>query len=290
VSRPKLVGVAVAVVLAAALVATGRLLDLEGGAGRGPAGAAGATTITISTRAPDRIGGKVECPPDWPVLATADHRSYPAGHPTRPPASVRAVGCYQTAELAAGAGYAPAPPPAGVLEIGGVYLVPTSQGFRDRCRRIADRLGFAVPCPGLLPTSPPGVPPPRLCGFPRLCTAGRLLMFVQDQYAVPFGYVGIGDQGSLLVLLATPGRPMAGQLGPQCRHELRIGEPTVHGVRAVQATCVDDAHESVFGGAELLRWSSGGTFLVIAVAGRGQVNQRLAVALADHVRMAEPRP
>ena len=122
-NRSKLLGAAVAVLLAAALVVTGRHLDLDGGVGRRP----GATTVTISTRAPVRIAGKVECPPDWPVLATADHHSYPAGHPGRPRAGVSVVGCYQTAEQAGGAGYAPAPPPPGILEIGGVYLVPPAR-------------------------------------------------------------------------------------------------------------------------------------------------------------------
>ena len=40
---------------------------------------------------------------------------------------------------------APTPPPPGVLEVGGVYLLPTGKGFRDCCLRMADRLGFAVP-------------------------------------------------------------------------------------------------------------------------------------------------
>jgi hypothetical protein len=68
---------------------------------------------------------------------TADHRSYPVGHPGRPRVGVSAVGCYQTAEQAGGAGYAAAPPPPGVLEIGGVSLLPTGEAFRHRRRRAA---------------------------------------------------------------------------------------------------------------------------------------------------------
>src|SRR6266542_4446769 len=81
----------------------------------------------------------------------ADHR--PAHH--RPLAEQRR----RTWAIAATGGYAPAPLPAGALEIGGVYLARTSRGFRARCHQVADRLGFAVPCPGLLPTAAPGSPP-----------------------------------------------------------------------------------------------------------------------------------
>jgi hypothetical protein len=146
-SGPKLLGWAVAAVLVLALVLTGRLLG--GDSGRRPP--ASAAPITISTQTPYRIGNTVQCPPNWPVLATANHTSYPAGHPATPPPSATAVACYHTAAQAAGAGYPPAPLPPGMLEVGGVYLTPTIRAFRASCQRVADRLGFAIPCPGLLP-------------------------------------------------------------------------------------------------------------------------------------------
>jgi hypothetical protein len=59
-------------------------------------------------------------------LAASNHTSYPPGHPGTPPPGVTAVTCYQTALEAASAG------------------------------RAADRLGFAVPCPGLLPPASAG--------------------------------------------------------------------------------------------------------------------------------------
>jgi hypothetical protein len=104
-------------------------------------------------------------------LAASNHTSFPPAHPGTPPPGVTAVSCYQTALEAASAGYPPARPPADVLEVGGVYLAPTSASFQARCRRAADRLRFAVPCPGLLPTPAPGVPPPRLCEEPPTCPA-----------------------------------------------------------------------------------------------------------------------
>jgi hypothetical protein len=82
------------------------------------------------------------------VLATADHVNYP-----------------------------PAPPPPGVLEVGGVYLTPTSEAFQRDCQKVADRLGTMVPCPRLLPPMPPGFPPLRLCQQEDQCRRGEPLLF-----------------------------------------------------------------------------------------------------------------
>ncbi len=195
-SSPKALGVLAAAVLIAALVLTGRVLnDSSRSGGRPPAGSSSMLAGTANTQADFRIGGRVECPLLWPVLAMSDHISYPAGHPTRPPPSATPVACYQTTAGAASDGYAPAPLPAGALEIGGVYLAQTSRGFQARCQRVADRLGFAVPCPGLLPTAPPGSPPPRLCEEPATCRRGHHANHAPDQ----------GGAGGLLRRPATVG-------------------------------------------------------------------------------------
>jgi hypothetical protein len=38
-----------------------------------------------------------------------------------------------------------------------------------------------------------------------------------------------------------------------------------------------------------LHWSEHGIFTVLGVLGSGEVNQRLVVALADHLRLIPPR-
>jgi hypothetical protein len=148
---------------------------------------------------------------------------------------VTAVTRYQTALEAASAGYPPAPPPADVLEVGGVCLAPTSASFQARCRRAADRLGLAVPCPGLLPIPAPGVPPPRLCEEPPTCQRGRFLRFQWDGFQIPIGYRGP-------VRLRHPGhrrRPTgsAGRFLPPCPDERRVAAPTVHQILGGAATC-----------------------------------------------------
>jgi hypothetical protein len=299
-SRPMMLAVLAAAVLVAALVLTGRVLDRHGGERRPPAGVSSAHGAAATTQAPYRAGGTVGCPSLWPVLAMSNHASYPAGHPARPPPDARSVACFQTTAAAAGAGYGPAPLPAGTLEVGGVYLTPTSRGFRASCQRVAGRLGFAVPCPGMLPTVPPGSPPPRLCDQPRACRRGQVLRFLQGAFVVPPGYVGAPGGFSALSVVATPAHGAAGGLAFQCRDERRIATPTVRRTRGVMAACFDDPQRSAFGGSVLLRWSQQGTVVVVSVLDWSNasvwsdssrwsgVNQRLAVALANHMHLAEP--
>ena len=161
---PRVRAVGAAALLLGALVLTGRLANFDRADTTRPSSSA-----TISTQAPYRSGGAPQCPPNWPVLAMANHVSYPSGNPTRPPAGTTAVACYHTVADAASAGYPPASPPPGVLEVGGVYLTPTSEAFQRDCQRVADRLGAMVPCPRLLPAMPPGFPPPQLCKDENQC-------------------------------------------------------------------------------------------------------------------------
>ncbi|HEX6678814.1 MAG TPA: hypothetical protein VF486_27825 [Actinomycetes bacterium] len=294
--RPGALGVVAAAVLVAALVVTGRGLDVRGGARHPPAAASPVPGTADTTQAPSRLG----CPALWPVLATSDHASYPAGHPSRPPPGARAVACYQTSAQAAGAGYAEAPLPDGAMEVGGVYLVPTGRAFRASCRQAAGRLGFAVPCPGLLPTAPPGAPPPRLCAVPATCRRGHALRFLQGGFVVPPGYVGAPGGFSALSVAATPTRDAAGGFALRCQDEHWIATPTVHRTQGVLAACVDDPQRSSLGGSVLLRWSEQGAIVVVSVldwssAGRwsdssrwSEVNQRLAVAVADRTRLVAP--
>jgi hypothetical protein len=236
----------------------------------------------------------------WPVLAMSNHASYPAGHPARPPPGAAPTACFRTTAQAAGAGYAPAPLPDGAVEVGGVYLTPTSRGFRASCRRVADRLGFAVPCPGLLPTAPRGSPPPRLCDQPAACRRGRVMRFVQGAFVVPPGYVGAPGGFSALVVAATPAPGTIGGSALQCRREHWLATPTVRRNRGVLAACLDDPHRSAFGGSVLLRWWERGTLVVVSVldwSNAGQwsdssrwsdVNRRLVAALANHIRLVWP--
>jgi hypothetical protein len=280
-SGPRMLAGLTATALVAGLVLTGLLLP-GGSTERRPA-ASPTQTDSINTQAPYRLGGRIECPPAWPVLAMSNHRSYPAGHPAKPPATAAAVACYQTTAKAANAGYAPAPLPAGALEVGGVYLTPTSQRFQAHCQQAADRLGLAVPCPGLLPTSPPGLAPPRPCQQLLTCQPRQQLLFSHD-FVVPFGAIGAPEGYGVLLIVATPTQRSAGL---QCPSERPIATPTIQRTRAVLTACQEDA-PSVLGGSVRLRWSQQDTVVVVSVPGPSDSNQRLVVTVADHLHLVRP--
>jgi hypothetical protein len=289
-SSTKTLGVVAAAMLVVVLVVTGRALNPS--SGRSPAPRS-ARSATASSQAPyrigsDHLGGGVDCPSAWPVLAMSDHASYPAGHPARPPAGASAVACYQTAAQAAGAGYAPARLPAGAVVVGGVYLTPPSRAFRASCQQVADRLGVAVPCPGLLPTAAPGTAPPRLCGPSSTCQRGRLLVLTHDGFVVPLGYDGAHGGPATLQIVAMPAGGGPDRRRFDCPCERRIATPRVHGIRAVLAAC-SQAAPSVLGGSVLLRWSERGTFVAVSTPGAGVVNQRLLATVAEHVDLVTPR-
>jgi hypothetical protein len=180
-------------------------------------------------------------------------------------------------------------------QVGGVQLTPTSRAFRASCQQVADQVGFAIPCPGLLPTAPPDRPPPQLCEDMSACERGRWMVFIHP-FAVPSGYVGAlggsdtGERFGALVVVAVTAQGLAGDPALRCRNERQLATPTVQGTPAVLAACLDDprgAHFSL-GGHVLLRWSQPNTLVTIGVRGHSKVNQRLVVALADQLYLVPP--
>jgi hypothetical protein len=273
-----MLGVLAAALLLTALFVTGRWQNLAGGPPPSPTG-------PTAAQAPYRLGSGYRCPLGRPVLAMADGHSYPSGHPTKPPKDVGAIACYQTPEEAAAAGYRPAPLPTGALVIGGVYLAPTDRAFRVRCQLAADRLGYAVPCPGLLPTSAPGTAPPELCGKQVSCRRGQGLFFQRDGFEVPPGYVGVGKQrqGSLQ-LAASPTHRPTGVADFNCEPEGSIVSIQVQGNRAILMHCSGWSSS----GQVMLSWRQAGVDISMSLQGANVVNQQLLIAMAAHLRLVRP--
>ena len=227
----------------------------------------------------------------------SDRRSYPPGHPATPPPDATAVACFRTAADAVAAGYPEAPLPAGAVEVGGVYLTPTSPALRARCRRAAGRLGFAVPCPGLLPNSAPHTGPPRLCDTPQFgCARGQPFVLRQDGFQVPPGYLVTGSQplfGGSLTIMAWPGSRLPAGADPEsCAAPGRpVDVRQVAGARALLARCPEGsplADVGVFESQTLLAWSRSGRYTIVGVGGWSTVNEGLAVAVAEHLEPVEP--
>jgi hypothetical protein len=222
-------GVVAAAVLVVALVVVGRSVS---GPGTRPA----ARPASNAAAAPYRIGGRVVCPLARPVLATSDGRSYPPGHPARPPREANPVACYDTVAQAAAAGYARAALPAGVSEVGGGYLLPTSGRLRGRCRQAAERLGLAVPCPTLLPALPPGAPPPTVCERRRPCDQPESGFLLEATgFLVPSGYVGAYPETGARLAIAAARRPAA--FAVACAGERPLAHARVRGTRGRLSDC-----------------------------------------------------
>jgi hypothetical protein len=279
-----LVALVLATVFAAALVLAAR-------SGHRPAAGPAHPSTTSTADAPYQIGQRVICPLARPVLASSDRASYPPGHPRHPPPGAHPVACYPGVAQATAAGYPPAPLPAGAVELGGVYLTPTSQAFRSRCQHAADQLGFVVPCPELLPTAAPGTAPPELCEGRTSCSGEQVFIVNDGGFLVPPGYLGVEQQPQgHLVIEAAPRRandprPPNDVLG--CYADHPVARATVHGTRAVLLRCPTGS--ALNSGHTLVRWSQRGVDMAVSLHGWSELNQRLVLLLAAHARPIPPR-
>jgi hypothetical protein len=278
---PTMVGVLAAGVLITALVIAGR--SQSGAPGRPLAQPPMSPT---AAGVPLSLGPTWSCPLATPVPGFADRHSYPPGHPAAPPRSLRPVACYQDSVQATAAGYPPAPPPAGTLEVGGVYLTPTRERLQRRCRWAADRLGFRVPCPALLPAMSPSAVPPLPCGDARFaCERGTAFVLEQEGFLVPPGYPGAAGssvQGGLVVAAAR--RAADDAVACEGRQQA-VATVTPHGTRGRLLHCVGGGlhFDSV-----LVRWRERGVVMVVSVLGHGQPQRQLALTVAERVHVVSP--
>jgi hypothetical protein len=278
---PTVVGVLAAGVLITALVIAGR--SLNGAPDRPVAQPPGSPQAAA---APLSLGPTWTCPLAAPVPGFADRRSYPPGHPAAPPRGLRPVACYQDSVQATAAGYPPAPPPAGTLEVGGVYLTPTGKRLQRHCQRAADRLGFPVPCPALLPAMSPGAVRQVPCDDARFgCEWDTAFVLEQEGFVVPPGYgggAGLAVQGRLAVTAAR----RAGDHTVACEEgEQPVATVTPRGIRGRMLHCAEAA---VHLDSVLVRWRERGVVMVVSVLGHNRPQQQLALTVAEHVRVVSP--
>lgn len=279
VHAPIVLGMLVAGVLITALVITGRSQQQAPSQSATQPPAAPGTAST-----PVRLGPTWTCPLGAPVPVFADHRSYPPGHPAAPPRTLRPAACYQTTAQATAAGFPPAPPPAGTLEVGGIYLTPTGKQLDRRCQQAADGLGFPVPCPVLLPALSPGAVPPAPCDQRFPCGRGGGFVLEEDGFVVPPGYVGAAGQPHGRLVIAAARR--AAHHVVACEGQQQpMATVTVRGRRGrlVQCTGSGVHYDSV-----LLRWREQGVVMVVSLLGHNQLHQKLAMTVAAHARVVSP--
>jgi hypothetical protein len=272
-------GVLTAATLAVGLAVTGRLLSV-------PRTATSVQPPPTTAAAPYRIGDRVVCPLAHPVLATAAGRSYPPGHPTPPPPDARPVACYDTTDQATAHGYPPAPLPAGALDLDGEYLIPTSGQLHRQCRQAANRVGFAVPCPRLLPALAPNTVPPAPCDLPSTpsCTPASGFLLQTGGFTVPSGRIVAYQNFGANLAIAAAKRLAA--FAVSCAGARPIGQARVRGAAGRLYQCPPGS--APHGDSVLLRWEERGTILVVSVSGNSGLHRRLVVTLADHLELVLP--
>ena len=251
--------------LSAALV----VLALSACGGSHPAAPPGA--------APFRAGRVFLCPGVSFPGYERRHLFYPPRFPATPPATVRPTRCFVTTEQARAAGYRPAPLPSKDVAVGPIYLVPAEPFLEIRCRHAAARVGFAVPCPGLLPSAGTvaGIYPDK----------GSFVM--EWDFGGPSGYKGIpsGSSNHMFFMAAR------GELSPTgrnsfagCPSQRELGRTPVRGHQGVVYACASGS-DFMNSGHVLVRWREGGVVYEVSLHSPTAVNRTIAEKVAASIRL-----
>ena len=276
---PTLFGVLAAGVLITPLVITGRSQHLTPDRPQ-----ASPAVVPAPGTTPVSLGAIWRCPLPAPVPGFTDHHSYPPGHPAAPPSRTRPAACYPTTAQAAAAGYPPAPPPAGSLEVSGVYLTPTGRWFQQRCQQAADRLGFAVPCPVLLPAMSPRAVSPNPCDRQFPCLRGGAFVLDQDGFVVPPGYRAPAGRARARLVVAAASRADDPAVVCEERQRLvRTVAPHRLAGQLIECSGAGLRHDSM-----LVRWKERDAVMAVRVLGHAGLQERLAMTVAEQTRVVPP--
>jgi hypothetical protein len=227
------------------------------------------------------------------VPGYSNHRSYPPGSFPLPPRA-HIIGCFADAEQAIARGFPPPVPP-GTLIVRGVILQPTGPVLRSQCRAAARILGFAVPCPGLLP-APEGIPlqPPdcvtvSACVWQQTTRPAFKRFLFDSEFAAPPGYHGLGVPGVGHIVLIAEQAAAAHSANAElmfCLDQAPIRKLTIGGNRATIAACPEGSYET--GGHVLLRWVHRGVLAGVSFHGVTATNIGLDLAVARHITWVSP--
>ena len=167
-----------------------------------------------------------------------------------------------------------------------MYLLPTSDRLRGRCRQVATRLGLAVPCPTLLPAGVPGGPPPTVCDrrWDPCGTPASGFLLELTGFLVPSGYIGAYPEQGEWLAVAAAGRPAV--FAVACVGARPLAGVRVRGRSGGLFACPFES--GPHGGGLLLRWRERGTVMALSVSGRTDPYRRLALALAAHLELVAP--
>jgi hypothetical protein len=254
------------------------LLVVTGCAGTGHASPA---ARAITSCGPDRVPGY------------SNHRSYPPGIPTLPAPGTRIAGCFASPAQAAARGFSLAVPE-GTVIVRRVFLLPTGAVMRSQCRSAARMLRFAVPCPGLLPSTsatplscPTGGRPAPACGSRRrLQRSGCLSSTTGSSLRPATAGSAAWRRGTWCCSPSGPRRSRPPATG-RCLLEPACAADAVHRrVRASVAACPQGSYQT--GGHVLLHWVHRGVLAGVSFHGVNATNIALDLVVARHMTWVGP--
>jgi hypothetical protein len=231
--------------------------------------------------------GHYLCAPVAPYAAYADpRRYYPLDHPALPPDTVRPAACFGTEVAALTAGYARAATPVGYIDEGAVYLGSASKTFERSCPAASAALGYAVPCPSLLPLPTRGAELPG-CGPQGSAAPGCVDQ--RAEFSFPgqppvFSFQSSGDTVTLtdVLIQAFPADNPPGPFSDaHCDRGPPVGTVVVGGDLASYFVC---GGETPLVGHLMLRWTHGRVTCQVALLPNSDIARRVALDIAEHIR------
>jgi hypothetical protein len=207
---------------------------------------------------------------------------------------VKPDACFRTAAEAEAANYSLALVPQGTYEIGGVYLVPAQPS--RQCERAARLLGFAVPCPSMLPSGAPGSARADCTTY--YGTASSPCVW-QGAFVLEYGSFGVPPDYPAVPNLVVTGLPK-GQppkdseilyflTCPEAKHVGSTQFSTLFDTRPISARyllCPDAPPPE--SGQLILRWKRGGATYSVSLHGDSPTNRAVLHQIALSIQYVTP--
>ena len=179
---------------------------------------------------------------------------------------------------------APAAAPDAV-QLDHLFLTVQHEASIPACHTMADQLGFAVPCPNLLPTDA-FISGPACCifGNPKVAP----LFVLESHFTAPAGYppaeASSGPATGHLVIIAERRTPIASALS--CQTTISDGTgPPIWGSTSYWELChVPGTNQ----GHRILEWETAGIAYSVSLHGETEENRTAIALIAVHLDLVEP--
>ena len=164
-----------------------------------------------------------------------------------------------------------------------LYLTPQHGSGLAACRAMAARLGFAVPCPDLLPTD-------ATISSPSCCTFGNPnvapLFVLEEHFRAPAGYQ-VAEPSDIprghLVIVATRRTPLSSAL--TCESTTPAGEgPQIWAGRSFWEVCAGSGSNN---GHVSLEWELAGIAYSVSLHGDTPENRSAVTLIAGHLELVQ---